>query len=365
MTTQDKPAVGPLSAEDVPLLVKGDLLWFGPGETMAIFVRLYEGVIVWQPRPLHMDRHNKPGAFHFIGRPDADGWISWSGGENPVPGQMVEVKIRWRDGEPSEGAVLSDHMDWRHRGVRRGESGDIVAFRLAPAAPVEASGSEIDARLNSVKSLLEKVVGPTSSVRIYEHEAKLILSALRPQPSGETLQSLAQAFEDAMEGSHGAWAVSGDEGQPSGETREAVARVEEFVGAIHGLIRQEGRTLDPADLRTILALLRPAAPDGGGWRTDFENAPRDGSVILVGYDDAIAKKAGLFANKDRVYEARRAQAAEARADRLAILGKRLSERLCEALERAYVTDAEWVKTEYPNGVSEKLVIDAALQDQPK
>lgn len=58
-------------------------------------------------------------------------------------------------------------------------------------------------------------------------------------------------------------------------------------------------------------------------------------------------------------------AAEARADRLAILGKRLSERLCEALERAYVTDPEWVKTEYPNGVSEKLVIDAVLQDQPK
>jgi hypothetical protein len=58
-------------------------------------------------------------------------------------------------------------------------------------------------------------------------------------------------------------------------------------------------------------------------------------------------------------------AAEARADRLATLSKRLSARLCDVLERAYVTDAEWVKTEYPNGVSEKLVIDSAIQDQPK
>jgi hypothetical protein len=37
----------------------------------------------------------------------------------------------------------------------------------------------------------------------------------------------------------------------------------------------------------------------------------------------------------------------------------------DALERLYSTDPEWVKTEYPNGVSEKLVIDSALQDQPK
>lgn len=45
-------------------------------------------------------------------------------------------------------------------------------------------------------------------------------------------------------------------------------------------------------------------PEGGGWRTDFENAPKDGSVFMVGYDDEAAKKAGLFENKDRVYEAR-------------------------------------------------------------
>lgn len=60
--------------------------------------------------------------------------------------------------------------------------------------------------------------------------------------------------------------------------------------------------------RSIYAAMLAAAPasplPGGGWRTDFENAPKDGSVFMVGYDDEVAKKAGLFENKDRVYEAR-------------------------------------------------------------
>jgi len=60
----------------------------------------------------------------------------------------------------------------------------------------------------------------------------------------------------------------------------------------------------------------------------------------------------------------RAQAAEARADRLATLVKRLSEDLSAALERAYEADAEWVKAKYPNGASPIRLL-AALQDQPK
>lgn len=91
---------------------------------------------------------------------------------------------------------------------------------------------------------------------------------------------------------------------------------------------------------------------------------------LVTAASAQARIAELEADKAMMggqLEASRSMldAEKARADRLATLSTRLSARLCEALERAYVTDAEWVKTEYPNGVSEKLVIDAALQDQPK
>ncbi|MCC4295809.1 hypothetical protein [Brevundimonas aurantiaca] len=93
-------------------------------------------------------------------------------------------------------------------------------------------------------------------------------------------------------------------------------------------------------------------------------------AALVTAASAQARIAELEADKAMMggqLEASRSMldAEKARADRLATLSTRLSARLCEALERAYVTDAEWVKTEYPNGVSEKLVIDAALQDQPK
>lgn len=37
---------------------------------------------------------------------------------------------------------------------------------------------EAVARLDSVKRMLERVTGPTASVRIYEHEARLILDSL-------------------------------------------------------------------------------------------------------------------------------------------------------------------------------------------
>jgi hypothetical protein len=211
-TTQDKPAVGPLSAGD----------W-----------TKHNGSCV-QLRGQRVD----------VRKADGSEWLDW-------------IADQWG-------------LDWIwHRGEERAPS-DIVEFRLsslAPTAPVEASGSEDKRRreITAVMSALDRFEDIAGRVTATQAEHVLAsLAALRPQPSGETLQSLAQAFEDAMEGSHGAWAVSGDEGQAGGETREAVTRVEEFVGAIRGLIRQEGRTLDPADLRTILALLRPAAPDGGG-----------------------------------------------------------------------------------------------------
>lgn len=96
-------------------------------------------------------------------------------------------------------------------------------------------------------------------------DLRLILDALRPQPSGETLQYLAQAFEDAMEGSHGAWAVSGDEDQAGGETREAVAaRIRRLVGladADFSFVAREAYVSKETD--AILALIRPAAPGGG------------------------------------------------------------------------------------------------------
>lgn len=40
------------------------------------------------------------------------------------------------------------------------------------------SSRETIARLDGIRSMLERVKGPTASVRIYEHEAKAILAAL-------------------------------------------------------------------------------------------------------------------------------------------------------------------------------------------
>jgi hypothetical protein len=77
-----------------------------------------------------------PSLVTFIGRPDAEGWMPWSGGENPVPGQRVERKER--SGDLVWCACLSDHLRWTHSGWDT----DIIAFRIAPTAPVEASGSE-------------------------------------------------------------------------------------------------------------------------------------------------------------------------------------------------------------------------------
>ena len=58
--------------------------------------------------------------FRFVGRPDASGWITWPGGENPVPGAVVEVD--WGSGPMR---CTSDEVRWVWD-VR----GDIKRFRI-------------------------------------------------------------------------------------------------------------------------------------------------------------------------------------------------------------------------------------------
>lgn len=143
------PTPGPLSAEDVNLLVKGDLLrvicdtLIGepslriPKGTVVEFEASEQGLVDVQGD--FWGHH----AFAFIGRPDADGWMTWSGGENPVPGQVAETKHR--DGVVYEGAEAWPSDEWFDGPgfwVHDGSDSDIIAFRVAPTAPVEASGSE-------------------------------------------------------------------------------------------------------------------------------------------------------------------------------------------------------------------------------
>lgn len=133
---------------------------------------------------------------------------------------------------------------------------DVTAHRLAAITqPVEAGRVERDDMADIIKALRSTLT--------------------RPQPSGETLKSLAQEFEDAMEDmGHGAWAVSGDysplsattvadkiqdctdaklTAYPSGETREAIITAILRFEPSDNLSAQEAEDL----ANTILALLTP------------------------------------------------------------------------------------------------------------
>ncbi len=122
----------PLSAESVKLLKAGDVLRVAKGPligepsiripqgALVVFEKTEQGLIgvsgdFWGHQ-----------AFSFIGRPDAEGWMTWSGGENPVPGQMVD----WMNsiGQTGEG-VLSNEVNGLGYPTMRG-SYPITAFRL-------------------------------------------------------------------------------------------------------------------------------------------------------------------------------------------------------------------------------------------
>lgn len=134
MTATQAPTPGPLTSESVKLLVKGDLLRRIDGR-ISIHGLEYESGLsgTYLDGTTHA---NSPWShFAFIGRPDADGWMPWSGGENPVPGQRVDLVVT----DDVIENVLSDDWDWDC------QPDPIKSFRLAPAAPVEASGSEGEA----------------------------------------------------------------------------------------------------------------------------------------------------------------------------------------------------------------------------
>lgn len=56
-----------------------------------------------------------------------EAWTVWHGGENPVPGEIVEYKLR--NGGDKVLSRLSDHLHWGHIGALKGS--DIIAYRVA------------------------------------------------------------------------------------------------------------------------------------------------------------------------------------------------------------------------------------------
>ena len=209
------PTPGPLDSESVTLLVKGDLLR-GPDGSVFKFDRPYEAIDYHDRNGAYLQRADgtefvlKDGGgpksqwfanLTFIGRPDADGWMPWSGGENPVPGQAVEVRLR--NGHEYEGYSSEQwSADWTgpEDYWKHGEGLpdlEIIAFRLAPTAPVEASGSEREEDALEALNWIENVFpsqGDTNDQGVtvrgwqrLDQACATIRTALsRPQPSGET-----------------------------------------------------------------------------------------------------------------------------------------------------------------------------------
>lgn len=61
-----------------------------------------------------------------VDAPKEEAWTVWFGGDNPVPGKMVEYKLR--NGEGKVLSRLSDHLHWAHIGALKGS--DIIAYRV-------------------------------------------------------------------------------------------------------------------------------------------------------------------------------------------------------------------------------------------
>jgi len=67
-----------------------------------------------------------------------DGWIEWTGGENPVPGQVVDVELRNGFRIVDE---RSDDLAWPHHN----NGGDIIAYRLTRPDQPEPERDALDA----------------------------------------------------------------------------------------------------------------------------------------------------------------------------------------------------------------------------
>lgn len=107
------------------------------------------------------------GRFERIARPDADGWYSWSGGENPVPGREVAYKLK--NGSHFGSSTLSNELYWDWTNA----ASDIVAFRLvenaSPAAEPQAPKKPVilrpdDIQLGDrVRVMFEVTIGEANS----------------------------------------------------------------------------------------------------------------------------------------------------------------------------------------------------------
>lgn len=168
------PTPGPLTAESVKLLVKGDLLLTGTGNIVS-FVR--------EDAPGYIEVAHEKGfsGWHadecaFIGRPiDADGWIEHDGSDcNPLPGATVDARGSKFVLEPT--ARPSEEIRWDRVRMWR-----LSSSPLAPTAPVEASGSEPWTD-QDIEDLIADSIGDSIDIDWSPRDgAKAVLEALRKE----------------------------------------------------------------------------------------------------------------------------------------------------------------------------------------
>lgn len=77
--------------------------------------------------------------FSYVGERDESGWIAWSGGDNPVPGEDVEVCLGARDPEVTGGPADCFEWEW----FCEGDGGDITRFRLASQSTAPTRGEVV------------------------------------------------------------------------------------------------------------------------------------------------------------------------------------------------------------------------------
>jgi hypothetical protein len=106
-----------------------------PGTTFFVLATVYAALAqkpTAQPVPIRgfipepEDIIDYMAAKAAVAATSADGWITWTGGENPVPGAMVECFFASKlvPGAPVDSAAL--RWDWQQGGI----GGDITAYRV-------------------------------------------------------------------------------------------------------------------------------------------------------------------------------------------------------------------------------------------
>lgn len=161
-----------LSAEDCKLLERGDWLLHDEGAFQFVRIRDAGQIVVNAPV---LTPYDNPEAFTFLGRPGADGFIPWTGGENPLPGAIVAVKFRNGD--------IVDDLRSNLWGWGFEEEGDCIIIAWRPAPSVEGLGDPdlqkmqiSDGALRATPSVPSLPVSDSADRRIaaLEHEIDLL-----------------------------------------------------------------------------------------------------------------------------------------------------------------------------------------------